>query len=158
MPTSSRAARAFGVMSSSTSAATPALSARQASPLSSARAIKIAPAIGLRQTFAVQIKSTFFRLSVLAPPWFKRPLSPTRPHFPRPLGLTLWYVFWSVRIIRAASRFDETALASVGSGALSPETLVRAPVQAHLEAAPGTLFFAAPTPVQWLWYYDGVTL
>src|SRR5215217_3979329 len=56
MPTSSRAERAFGVMSSPTSAATPALSARQASPLSSARALKIASAIGLRQTFAVHTK------------------------------------------------------------------------------------------------------
>src|SRR5918995_7403422 len=56
MPTSSSAARAFGVISSPSSAATPALSARQRSPLSSARALKIASAIGLRQTFAVQIK------------------------------------------------------------------------------------------------------
>src|SRR5918997_3922574 len=149
MPTSSRAARAFGVTSSSTSAATPALSARQASLLSSARALKIASAIGLRQTFAVQTKSTFFGLSALAPPWFNSPLSPTRLHFPCPaLGLTLRHVFWSVRIIRAAGRFDETDLAGVGSGVLSPETLVRAPPR----SGPSYLGYkTAPTPVQWLW-------
>src|SRR5215207_4408938 len=56
MPTSSSAARAFGVMSSSTSAATPALSARYGSPLSSATALKIASAIGLRQMLAVHTK------------------------------------------------------------------------------------------------------
>src|SRR5215210_6265801 len=119
MPTSSRAERAFGVMSSPTSAATPALSARQGSPLSSARALKIASAIGLRQTLAVQTKSTFFGLYVLALPWSNRPLSPTRVHFPRPLGLTFRYVFWSVGIIRAVSRFDETALASVARASLA---------------------------------------
>src|SRR5215207_2296579 len=125
MPTSSRAARAFGVMSSPTSAATPALSAHQVSPRSSARALKIASAIGLRQTFAVQTKSTFFMLFVLAPPWFNRPLSPTRLHFPCPLGLTFRYVFLSGRIIRAASHFDETALASVTSGCVA-STLIAA--------------------------------
>src|SRR5215212_335531 len=68
MPTSSRAARAFGVMSSSTSAATPALSARQRSPLSPARALKIASAIGLRQTFAVHTKRIcLVRFSVALP-------------------------------------------------------------------------------------------
>src|SRR5215211_1901863 len=66
MPTSSRAARAFGVMSSPSSAATPALAARQARPFSSARALKIASAIGLRQTFAVQMKRILCARFILA--------------------------------------------------------------------------------------------
>src|ERR687890_663783 len=60
MPTSSRAARAFGVISSPSSAATPALAARYGRPLSSARALKIASAIGLRHTFAVHTKRIRF--------------------------------------------------------------------------------------------------
>src|SRR5918998_3232385 len=115
MPTSSRAARAFGVISSPLSAATPALVARYGSPPSSAKALKIDSAIGLRQTFAVQTKSTFFGLFVLALPSVNCP-------FPLPdgssrarSGLLFRYVFWSGRIIRTARRFDETPLASVGS-------------------------------------------
>src|SRR5215210_8884580 len=48
------------------SAVTPALSARKGSPLSCARASKIAAAIGLRHTPAVQTKRIFFTRFSLA--------------------------------------------------------------------------------------------
>src|SRR5918997_3711221 len=111
MPTSSRAARAFGVISSPSSAATPALVARYGSPPSSAKALKIDSAIGLRQTFAVQTKSTFFGLFVLAPPSVNCPLPPTRWLFPRPLGLTL-----SVRLLVGAHYTHRTPVRRDGSG------------------------------------------
>src|SRR5829696_4150480 len=67
-------------MSSPTSAATPALSARQRSPLSSARALKIASAIGLRQTFAVHTKRiclVWFSVALLSV-IYPLPLYPSR--------------------------------------------------------------------------------
>src|ERR687883_226260 len=66
MPISSSTTLAFGAIGSPFSALTPALSARKPSPLSSARALNIASAIGLRHTFAVQTKRIFFVWSAAA--------------------------------------------------------------------------------------------
>lgn len=65
----SNIALAFGALGSSLSAFTPALSARKSSPLSFARALNIASAIGLRHTLAVQTKGTFFIQTVCFLAW-----------------------------------------------------------------------------------------
>src|SRR5919199_683316 len=91
MPISPSAALAFGAMGSPFSALTPALSARKPSPLSSARALNIASAIGLRHMFAVQTKRIFFGWFATALPSVNYPL----PIYPvalldAPLSVLFW--------------------------------------------------------------------
>ena len=102
-------------MSSSTNAATPALAARRASLLSSATALKIASAIGLRQTFTLHTKTTRAGWSALPPSSFNRPLpplvGPSRAGAVLPSGRAFSV---ASRIIRAEDLLEELAPTAYG--------------------------------------------